>query len=647
MHIIFDTEIIGTEKPVFLIGTKIMETGKVQAFWSHKPKDVQAFVKLLDADHTWVGFNSENFDRPLIAAMLDGHPAINIKNFAQFIISEEMRSWKTYKEFNIPFQEYDHIDLIDVAPGVMISLKTYAGRMSYPTMVDMPFHHDKDLTPSEMKTLEKYCLNDLNVTEELFKQLKVQMDLRYQLSEEYEIDLRSKSDAQIAEAILKKKCGIRSSDKVVPRYVRYTTPSFIKTTHKGIREVIELLNEHEFVLNRMNGQPNVPEFLKEPFRINNGLYQMGVGGLHSTHDVNMYLEESETLMLSDFDVASYYPNIMMKAGLIPKLGGNKGALFIDEYRKIYEQRMEAKRAGDKTVANSLKITLNGTFGKLGNIYCSFYSPDLLLAVTLTGQLNLLCLIHELEKIKGVQVRSANTDGVLVAYPPKARVEVLQVFEKNSKRTGFEYEETQYLKYAAKDVNNYFAVKKDKDGRPAGVKRKGLYAVAGIEEMKNPTMEICSDAAAEWLAFGTPLEQTINASSDIKLFVTVRNVKSGGIQHEKTIFVDDWEEQSPGLWVHPHMTTQPVKRKSRPKPREVFVGGKPFGRVARWYMSTKALPPITSMSGEVPGVKNGGKVPKSEGGKLLLTLTDSMPKDIDRDWYVAEAKAILQDCGVAL
>ena len=584
-------------------------------------------------NYTWVGFNSENFDRPLIAAALMGYDEHGIKVLAENIIREEMRSWQTYKEFKLDFIDYDHIDLIDVAPGVMVSLKTYAGRMGYPTMVDMPFHHDQDLTPSQLTQLESYCINDLGVTEALFNQLKTEIELRNELTNEYGIDLRSKSDAQIAEVILKEKCGIRKRDTKIPSSVRYTTPKFIKTTSPAIKELIELLNEHDFKINYANGSPLVPEFLNEPVRINNGFYQMGVGGLHSTHDQNMYLESSDTLCMSDFDVASYYPNIMMKAGLIPKLGGNKGELFIEAYRHIYEQRMEAKRAGNKKVANSLKITLNGTFGKLGNLYCSFYSPDLLLAVTITGQLNLLCLIYELEKIKGVQIRSANTDGVLVAYPPETRERVLAVFTKNSGRTGFEYEETPYTKYAAKDVNNYYAMKPD-----GNVKRKGLYAVAGVQEMKNPTMEVCSDAVAEYLSKGTSIGEFIRSCKEIKDFVAIRNVKGGGVQHLKTKLVDDWEEIGDRLWVHPGMTTKPVKRKSRPPPREVGVGGKPFGRVARWYMTTEKLPPLSYLG-------SGNTVPKTEGGKLCLTLPTTLPKGLNKAWYISEALDIMNICNI--
>ena len=654
-HVIFDTELIGTNNPVFLICTKVVETGEQNAFWFHKRGHMKRFKAMLDnKDYTWVGFNSENFDRPLIAAAMLGCTTLDLKMVATAIIGDDndpddkgMRSWQTYKEFEIDFIEYDHIDLIETAPGVMISLKTYAGRMGYKTMVDMPFHHTTDLKPSQLKTVEEYCFNDVGVTEELFKRLKDELALRVQLSAEHGIDMRSKSDAQIAEAILKKAASIdKRSFGGVPRSVRYKTPAFIKTKSETINELITTLEDTLFAINFKNGSPVLPEYLEEPIPLGHGTYQFGLGGLHSTHDNKLYLQATEDRLVSDFDVASYYPNIMTVAGIVPNLGGKRGELFLAAYKHIYEQRMAAKHAGNKKVANSLKITLNGTFGKLGSIYCPFYAPDLLIAVTLTGQLNLMCLIYELDKIKGVKCESANTDGIVVSYGVDQRSKVLDVFSRNSKRTGFIYEETQYAKYAAKDVNNYIAVKTNGE-----VKTKGLYAsnhpeINPLYLMKNPTMEVCSKMAIEYIKDGLHIDP--RRHTDVRDFMSIRNVKGGGVQHKKIIELDDWEQIPDGdgfVWVHPCMTTKPVVRKSRPKPRQVGVGGVPFGRVARWYMSTNGRPAITSMGNEVTGVRNGGQVAKTEGAQLCMTLPDSMPKDIDEAWYVIETEEILRNLGV--
>lgn len=630
--IYFDSELIGTNKPRFLVCVQHGNTK--DSFWMHKRGDMKRLEALLKKPKfTWVGFNSENFDRPLIAAAMQGADEAWLKRAAQIIIEERMNSWKTYKHFNIDFLEYDHIDLIETAPGVMVSLKRYMGRMHYPTLIDMPFDHTHDLKPSELPIVETYCFNDIGGTKALHQELLGQIDLRVQLGEEHNQDLRSKSDAQCAEAILKKAMGITGKlEKAIPRFVTYTAPSFIQTKDSDILSMIDKLESQEFEINFTNGSPVMPEWMKEEFQLGSGTYQVGLGGLHSTHDVSFHAEASDLMSISDFDVASYYPNIILKAGLVPRFGGNKGQRFLDEYQDIYEQRITAKRSGNKVMANTLKIVLNGTYGKLGSIYSAFYSPDLMLAVTLTGQLNLLCLISELEKIKGVRVFSANTDGITVGYLPPLYDKVLKVFERNAKRTGFEYEETPYKSISLKDVNNYIAITtSDK------IKAKGLYAETSLQ--KNPTMEVCSKMVQDYLLNGIPPEVSIKRYKDIRDYISVREVKGGGIQHKYWETRNDWEEVEERVWISTS-TGKKEKRKSTPKPFEVGVGGKPFGRVARWYMTTEKLPPITY-------VESGNMVPKTEGAKLCMELPKKLPDDLNKQWYIKEAYDILNVIGVPL
>jgi hypothetical protein len=153
-------------------------------------------------------------------------------------------------------------------------------------------------------------------------------------------------------------------------------------------------------------------------------------------------------------------------------------------------------------------------------------------------------------------------------------------------------------------------------KPDGqIKAKGLYARAGVLEMKNPTMEICSKAAANYLALDKLPETTILTATDIRDFVAVRSIKTkgGGVQHTHTKLVDDWIELERGKWMRGDKSGKTVKRVSRPAPVEVGYGGVPFGRVARWYMTTEQLPAITQ-------VNNGNQVPKTEGARRLTRLT---------------------------
>lgn len=592
---VFDTEIIGDKKPCFLVCCENTVTGETYSFWGNKKAHRQDFTDLLlDEKHLWISFNGIKFDDPLITMWLYGYDEKTIKQVATQIIESRMMPWDVYRATGTERLNYDHIDLIEVAPGVMTSLKTYAGRMFYPSIVDLPFEHNMDLTPKQKKTLEQYCLNDLGVTKALFNRIRSEIQLREELSEQHGIDLRSKSDAQVAEAILKKAVGIsKSSKNQPPLSITYKAPGIIKTKNPVLLELIEEIESWKFVVNQKNGSPELPVWLAEkPVELGDGIYQCGIGGLHSKHDKQFYVEASEDYLVSDFDVASYYPTIILKVGLVPRLPNGRGEAFLAEYRKIYEMRLDAKRRGDKKTANALKISLNGTFGKLGNIYSAFYSPDLLLAVTLTGQLNLLCLIAELIKHKGVKVLSANTDGIMVGYPKSQRDKVLKTIATNSKHTGFEYEETPYHKIAMKDVNNYIAI--TTDGK---VKSKGLYADAGL--MKNPTMPICSFAAQQYLLEGADIETTIRNHKVFVDFTAIRNVKGGAEQE-----------------------------------------GVNLGRVVRWYMTTEKMGAIRYSS-------NGNLVPKTEGAKACMTLPEGFPEDLHYDWYIQETYSMLKDMGVPL
>lgn len=636
-HAVFDTEIIGDRWPVFLCCVTILETGERYPFWQHSDDDRADMIRLFSRDDlTFVSFNGWDFDYPLVCAAMTGWTEQQLKQLANSIIEGELRYWMTMKQFNIPSYEFDHIDLMEVAPGVKVSLKRYMGRMGYKTMMDMPVAHDQDLPSDALLAVAKYCFNDCGGTAALFRQLREQMELRVQLSEEHGIDLRSKSDAQIAEAILRKRLGITGKqNRPVPRFITYTPPDFTQTDNDNIADLITRLSNQRFMINQGNGSPEAPDWMIEEFMLGSGSYQVGIGGLHSTHDVRLYVKATDDYLISDFDVASYYPNIIMKCGLIPNLGGNRGEQFIEAYREIYEQRIAAKRSGNKAVANSLKITLNGTYGKLGSIYSAFYSPDLMLAVCLTGQLNLLILIDQLEKIEGVKVHSANTDGIMVGFSPTVRDQVLKVFADNSEITGFEYEETPYTKVAMKDVNNYIAVGKD-----SKVKGKGLYADMSLQ--KNPTMQVCTNAAVAYLTKGVLPEMFIKSQTDMKDFVAIRDVKGGGVQYDRMDWVDDWElvedhGSAKNIW-YSKAANKKVTRKSKPKAIEVGVGGIPFGRVARWYMSFLPQPPIAY-------VDSGNRVAKTDGGKLCMNLPDTLPKDLDYQWYIDESYSLLKDLGI--
>ena len=163
-------------------------------------------------------------------------------------------------------------------------------------------------------------------------------------------------------------------------------------------------------------------------------------------------------------------------------------------------------------------------------------------------------------------------------------------------------------------------------------------------MKNPTNEVCSNMAADYLKTGILPEDAIENYTDIKDFVATRAVKGGGIQYDSFVEVDDWvcvkdlgtkdNEWRREAWEDGRV----VKRKSRPAPVLVGIGGEAFGRIARWFMQKDGTMPINY-------VGSGNRVPKTEGAKLCMTLPASLPADLDKAWYIRETYSILSDLGV--
>ena len=573
---VFDTETLPNRT---LFCAKNVETGEWFDLWRHEPDAPARLMRFVQqSDATFIGFNSKSFDNVVVAAFCLGRTEIEIKRIADDVITNRVAPWAAMRKFNLRDVIVDDIDLIEVAPS-FVGLKAYGARMHMPRLQDMPLAHDAMISVEQEPMLLEYCHNDVDTTAELLNQLEKELLLRVEMSRRYGVDMRSKSDSQMAEQAYITSMGLKRKDNEVPKTVRYTPPGFLKFMNAELQGLLDRVAEHTFNMNRATGHVMLPDFLGEQtVEFGTGRYQLGVGGIHSVHDKQVCHIAGDDV-ICDIDAASFYPSIILECGFVP---ASLGADFVAEYRKIYERRLDAKRSGDKTTDATLKISLNGTFGKLASRYSVLYSPDLMLAVTLTGQFTLLMLIEWLEHA-GATTLSANTDGIAIRYPRALDATVQRVVSRFSEVSRFVFEFTPYRVLAMKDVNNYIAVKPDRS-----LKVKGIYAPLSLK--KNPTAQVCADAVGAWLASGTPFETTIR-NAPFCDFISARNVTGGGEQL-----------------------------------------GQYLGKVVRWYQSNDpSLEPIKY-------VKNGNKVPKTEGARACMTLLDKTahPADLDYVWYRKEA-----------
>jgi len=584
----------------FLIGFKCVDTGDRFSMEIGGRNDFNSYTlaTILNRNRT-VGFNSLNYDLIMCWYAYKYPDTIKLKALSDQIIYSEERSYTLAKEHNFRIYPIQHCDLIEVCP-LKGSLKTYGARLHAKHLQDLPFQPEQELSESEIQIVRDYNDNDLDLTKLIFINLSEQIALREQLSVEYKTDLMSKSDAQIAEAVIgseiQKITGKYPSKATISddTTYNYKPPKFMQFQTPYLQSMFEIVKTAKYTLE--NGVVKVPEEIKNlHIQINKSVYRMGNGGLHSS-EKNEYYEANDEYVLVDNDVASYYPMIILNNDLCPQ---HLGINFLNVYRSLVERRLAAKKAKQTAIADSLKIVINGSFGKLGSPYSILYSPDLLIQVTVTGQLCLLMLIEALELV-GIPIISANTDGIVCKCPKSLQDRMKEVIAAWERQTSFVTEETHYKAIYSRDVNSYLALKED-----GSFKGKNSYFdpwSGGSKEAifrfhKNPQTTICIEAAKNYIAKGTPVSQTIRNATDIRKFITARKVDGGAMKD-----------------------------------------GEYLGKVIRWYYAIGEFGTITYR-------KSGNKVPDSDGAKPIMILTDWLPNDICYSWYEAKANEILEDLSV--
>jgi len=596
---------------IALLGFRDMVTGKVVKFELNDGEGLQGterdkFGWCMD-NLLMVGFNDTNFDIPMAMAARRGDGTVLLAGHAQNIITggeygTSLRPFEFYRQQKIKATYVNNIDLIELTP-LGPSLKICAGRLHAPRMADLPYPPGTYLTDDQKTILRWYWANDLKNTQLLYEKHKTAIELREQLTADYGVDVRSKSDPQIAEAVIRKeiqritgekyleKAKIRVGAKFLyrpPKYLNYTSPT--------MQWVLDFIRKQPFTIDA-GGSPIESDELKElVVPIGNAIYKMGIGGLHSQEKRVVHFA-SEEFELTDSDVTSYYPALILQQGMYPP---NIGPTFLQVFKRIVDRRIAAKRSGDKATAETLKIVVNGTFGKTGERggHSVVYYPEMMIQVTLSGQLALLMLIEALETAR-ISVVSANTDGIVVKCPRALTSRRDAIMKEWEQVTGLELESKSYKAIYSRDVNNYIALlekpdEKETDGfrfaKSIGAYRKTL----DTYPMKwNPTCDVCQEAVIAFLANGTPVEDTIRGCTDVRKFLEVRRVTGGAVKD-----------------------------------------GQYLGKAIRWYYKVGETAAIINAS-------NGYDVPRSQGAKPCMVLPTSIPDDLDYQYYIERALAILE------
>ena len=566
-----------------------------------------------------IGFNSINYDSTMCYLAVAGCTTRQIKYASDRIIVEELRPSDVLKEFKVQPFNMNHIDLIEVAP-LSGSLKTYGGRLHVKKLQDLPFHPSTILNDNQIICTRWYCVNDTVVTIALLEHLREHIGIRIKFGEQYKQDFRSKSDAQMAEEVIKaelKRVTGRfprrpKRNEAVGKQFYYKPPAYIQFQTPELQQALYEMCNAQITVDAGGHAECPPSIRGRTVVIGGKPYTVGMGGLHSK-EKSLASYGRYGVRIIDRDVTGYYPNLILKNGFAPP---HLGREFLIALQGMVDRRTKAKRIMQaieeakgpfdhyydeiKAEADGLKISNNGIFGKLSDPFSIVYDVPNMVQVTITGQLSLLMIIEMLE-LHGIPVVSANTDGIVTACPAHLYDHMNTLFAAWEQHTGLETEETEYKALYAANVNNYIAVKMD-----GKTKVKGWYSEKGSAHnsvlSKNPEALICSDAVQKYLANGTSIYKTIRECTDIRRFVALRVVNGGCVK----LHADNHNEF--------------------------------LGKTARWYYSTNC-------PGELVYARSGNKVSKSgDNARPLMNLPDSIPDDMDYEYYEQRAERMLREVG---
>lgn len=458
------------------------------------------------------GYNVKHYDQWILKAIYHGASPETVKELNDFIFAgNEGWNFEFLNRKSTPAVQFDLMDDIPVP----LRLKEIEGNLGMDIEESsVSFDLDRPLTEQELEEVVRYCCHDVDAAIRLYHERKDYLQSKVSVGE---------------------MCGLTAAESM-----RLTNA---KLTAEFLGAEMPLSkwqdqNIYEFPDNLIIAKyPGVIEFFadvdperkrKLEIEIAGVPHTVAWGGLHGAREC--YREErAETRRISSRDVTSYYPSLMIVNGYM-----SRNVPDPDEYKRVYERRLAAKKAGDKATADALKLVLNTTYGAMNNQYNKLYDPRMALAVCVSGQLYLIDLIEKLEDVPTFRLIQSNTDGLIISYDTKYESQIDAVIDDWSKRTGFGMEATDVEKIVQKDVNNY--VMRTTDGK---VKVKGGY-VANYEggDWMNRSLVIVAKAIVANLLDGTPPEETINACNDMEQF---QIVCKAGSTYDKVIWISNGNE----------------------------------------------------------------------------------------------------------
>ena len=551
---IFDCEVFAHD---WLFVFKEVATGRYTVI--HNDND--AVLAFMEQEPYLGGFNNKHYDNHILKAVMIGADPETVKQVNDLIIVEEIDGWDIpyLRDYKVFFHSFDLMD--DCQDG--ISLKGIEAHLGIPIEeTEVDFNITRKLTATELEQTIKYCKYDVDATELLYKLRQNYLKNKATLGRVRGLDERkamymtnAKLTSVYLNAVKPKKPwtderDYEYPDKLLREYIPQEVFDFFDRLHDPAIPNIDLFGGYDEHGKKIKGA-------SLEVRLGDCIITLAYGGIHGA--IPNYVEvATDDRSIRNKDVASYYPHLMT----IPLSEGRQYGFCSRNipspqvFVQTLEDRVKAKKAGDKDTANALKLVLNTTYGTMlngrnGVAYNDLYDPLMGRSVCITGQLLLLELsVHLTRECPTLKIIQLNTDGIMVSFDNSDEAKWQEITQEWQDRTGFELEEDFIQKIVQKDVNNYVEVPVG-GGKP---KVKGGQLVRGIltngnidfttmglppwDNMTGGAFNINNNAVVvarairDYFVDGTPPEKTIEDCTSILDFQVIAKVggKYSGVYH---------------------------------------------------------------------------------------------------------------------
>lgn len=480
-----------------------------------------------DTEVIFAGYNNIHFDNPIVNYMIDYYYRLSklsynkvcesLYNMSKIIITSkdgQEDQWKKWK-YQQWFESFDILTML-YSTQLRVGLKEMQVTMQYPNVQEFVYDWSKPLPEDLFEEMIQYNINDIESTAELLERCKKEVDLRIAIEDEYGVRVLSKDGVNIGMKIITQKYlekthqtwwqirDLRSPMNMIP--LKDVILPFIKYKSPILNKMLEEMKQQIVSPGRKG--------YEYKFIFNNLRYSVGVGGIHSVNDPEIIIPKEDE-MLIDIDVASLYPSMLIQYKFYPK---HLGPEFLEVYSQIREERLEAKRNGNKVKNETLKLALNGLSGNLQNEHNFCYSPFAVMQIRINGQLLLLMLAESLSEL-GCRIVQANTDGLFVLLKKDKYKQVKEVCTSWEQLTKLELEEERFEAMYQFAINDYIAIKEGyKETKDDNlIKKKGMF-ITDVLLGKGLNPKIIPEAVIRYFADGIPVKDTINNCKDIRKFL---------------------------------------------------------------------------------------------------------------------------------